>query len=178
MQLDSSLYYGFFNFFLGHGFAVDGDLHQFVVESSNTDATAMIAKKLKRMAYDAFYKDHQLYLTAVGLKKIRPKKKQRSITDIFPKRIELTELQHWLNERAKASSAFSKAKLAYESANVRASTDWAFIQMLPSKDNHNVHGKRNFLPGLGTTKLCKLMACHIDTFFELLKLNPSDYPAI
>ena len=54
MQLDSSLYYGFFTFYLGHGFAVDEDLYRFIIKSASTASTASIEKKLKRMAYDAY----------------------------------------------------------------------------------------------------------------------------
>jgi hypothetical protein len=60
MQLDSALYYGYFNFYLGHCFAVDNELHHFVIEAASTLSTAAIAKKLKRMAYGAYYKEHQL----------------------------------------------------------------------------------------------------------------------
>jgi hypothetical protein len=182
MQLDSSLYYGFFTLYLGHGFAVDEELHRFILESSNVMATAaMICKKLKRMAYDAFYEDHQLYLCAVGLKKItRPKKKQKSIADMFPKRTQLTKLQHYLSEHAKMASVLTKAKLAYKSAETRATTDWAFQQMLPSKKTITMFMARgrNFLPGLSTTKLRKLISCGIATCFELLQVDPKEYPAV
>jgi hypothetical protein len=174
MQLDSSLYYGYFNFYIGHGLSVDEDLHRFIIESSNTEATSLIQKKLKRMSYDAFYEDHQLYLTAVGLDKIHPKKKAKTVSDMFPKLLAgeaATELSHLLNQRARAASAVTTTKLAFKSANIRANMDWSFNPMLPSKDNHNVHGSRNFLPGLGTTKLRKLMAANIDTCFELFFSN-------
>jgi hypothetical protein len=101
--------------------------------------------------------------------------------ELFPKQTRREgdgELHHLLKERATASSAIPRAKLCYESANSRAMTDWSFQRMLPSKDNHNVHGKQNFFPGLGTTKLRKLILASIDSCFELMQANPRDHPAI
>jgi hypothetical protein len=178
MQLDSSLYYGYFTFYLGHGFAVDDELHRFVIESATTESTAAISKKLNRMAYDAYYEDHQLYLTAIGLKKIRPKKKQKSIAELMPRQTNNSELQKLLNARTKRSQELTMARLAYISASTACDTDWAFKNMLRDKDNHNVHGKRNFLRGLGSTKLQTLMNNHIHTCFQLIGVNPRDFPQI
>lgn len=178
MQLDSSLYYGFFTFYLGHGFAVDDDLHRFVIEAASIQSTASIAKRLTRMAYDAYYEEHLLYLTAIGLKKIRPKKKQKSIAELMPRQTTDPELQRLLNNRARRAQELTKAKLAYSSASQACTTDWAFKSMLQSKDNHNVHGRRNFLAGLGSTKLRKLMARHINSCFQLIGVDPREFPEI
>ena len=62
MELDAKVYYGFFNFYLGHRFAVDEDLYRQIVEESTTESTENIARRLKNFAYAAFYDDHQLYL--------------------------------------------------------------------------------------------------------------------
>jgi hypothetical protein len=178
MHLDSSLYYGFFTFYLGHGFAVDDELYRFVIESANTASTASIEKKLKRIAYDAYYEDHQLYLTAIGLKKIRPKKKQKTIDELFPAKSTSTELQSLLNLRARCSSELSKAKVAYTAAVNKSKNDLAFKNMIGDKENHNVHGRRNYLPGLGATKLRKLIEAGIDTCQELLSADPRAHPNI
>jgi hypothetical protein len=179
MQLDSSLYYGFFTFYLGHGFAVDDELHRFVIESANTSSTASIEKKLKRMAYDAYYEDHQLYLTAIGLKKIRPRKKQKTIKDLLPAQVITgTELQHLLNFRSRTFNELRNAKVAYTQAFNKSTSDWSFKAMINDKDNHNVHGRRNYLPGLGSTKLRKLMEAGIETCQELLSADPRNFPNI
>jgi hypothetical protein len=174
MQLDSSLYYGYFTFYLGHGFAVDDELHRFVVESANTASTSSIDKKLQRMAYDAYYDDHQLYTTATGLKKIRPRKKQKTIDQLFLplQAMGNGELQHLLNVRARCSSHLAKTKLNYNAAAIRCTSDWQFKGMMSEKDNHNVHGARNFLPGLGSTKLRRLMNAGITSCQELLAADP------
>ena len=77
MQLDAAVYYGFFNFYVGYGYAVDEELYRHVVLEASLESTATIAHRLQRLAHDAYYGDYQLYLSAVGLGKIdtRPKKK-------------------------------------------------------------------------------------------------------
>ena len=81
MQLDADKYYGFFNFFIGRGYAVDEELYRFIVLESATEATATIATRIQRMCYDAYFADYQHYLSAVGFGKIdtRPKKKGRTM---------------------------------------------------------------------------------------------------
>jgi hypothetical protein len=78
---------------------VDDELHCFVVESANTASTSSINKKLQRMAYDAYYDDHRLYTTATGLKKIRPRKKQKTIDQLLlpVQAMGDGKLQHLLN---------------------------------------------------------------------------------
>jgi hypothetical protein len=130
------------------------------------------------MAYDAYYEEHQLYLTAVGLRKIRPKKKQRCISELIPKQSNAPELQRLLNLRARRSQELTTSQLSYNSAEQACKTDWAFKTMLQKKDNHNVHGRRNFLAGLGSTKLRKLMSMNIDSCFQLLEVDPKAHPQI
>ena len=178
MQLDASLYYGFFTFYLGHGFAVDDDLFRLVIESANTSSTSSIEKKLRRMSYDAYYEDHQLYLTAVGLHKIRPSKKQKTLREMMPPQSSNAELQALLNQRSRYSNQLSKAKVSYLAALERSKGDWNFKAMLGDKDNHNVHGARNYLQGLGSTKIRTLLDAGIESCKQLLKANPRLYPTI
>jgi hypothetical protein len=50
MQLDAGIYFGFFNFYLGHGYAVDEELYRNIIADSTTKSTAAIAKTLEKMA--------------------------------------------------------------------------------------------------------------------------------
>ena len=77
MQLSASVYYGYFNYYLGHGYAVDEPLYRHVVDASGTEATSTIASRLKRAAFDEYYADHQLYLSAVACKKITNSNKRK-----------------------------------------------------------------------------------------------------
>jgi hypothetical protein len=70
MEHDAKVYFGFFNFYLGHRYAVDENLFRHIVESATTQCTSNIFTSLKTCAYSAYFDDHQLYLMAVGAKKI------------------------------------------------------------------------------------------------------------
>jgi hypothetical protein len=70
MQLDASVYYAYFKFYLGPGYAVDQQLYSTIIEEAATESTAMIFRRLKTHAYKRYYSDYQLYLAAVGVNKI------------------------------------------------------------------------------------------------------------
>jgi hypothetical protein len=87
MQLDASVYYAYFNFYLGPGYAVDEQLYSTIIEEAATESTAMIFRRLKTHAYKRYYADYQLYLAAVGANKItRQQKKQKTIKQFLPTR--------------------------------------------------------------------------------------------
>lgn len=67
MQLDSHVYFSYFNFYLGPKYAVSSELYRYVVLSSSLQSTAVIAKTLQDIACEAYYADYQLYLSAVGV---------------------------------------------------------------------------------------------------------------
>ena len=135
----------------------------------------LIEKTLKRMAYDAYYKDHQLCLTTLGLNKIRTKKKRKTIQELLPTTTTDPALLQLQNIWSRALSHLFKAKHTYNTAEIKANSDWSFNSMIGDKDNHNVHGARNYLPGLGSTKLRKLMEKNIDTCHQLLCADPRAY---
>jgi hypothetical protein len=86
MHLDAAVYQSFFNFYLGSGYAVEEDLYRSIITESATESTAMIAKKLKEQAYQQYYADYALYLSAVSVDKItRPHKKQKTLPEMLPK---------------------------------------------------------------------------------------------
>jgi hypothetical protein len=185
MQLDAAVYYGFFNYFVGRGYAVDEDLHKHIVLHAAMDSTASIAKKLDQMVHNAYFSDYQFYLSAVGFGKIsvRPKKKSRRIDSycyVIDKNVngalgDAEELQRLINIRTSRSSALTQARLSHISAMGKCNTDLKFEHLLGDKDNHNVHGKGNVLPGLGSTKLRQLIQNRIYSAFDLLGLDPDDY---
>ena len=79
MQLDADVYYGFFTFYLGKGgYAVDDELYRYIIEEAANTSTALIHRRLQRLAQEQYFADYQLYLSAVAVEKIvRPKKKLR-----------------------------------------------------------------------------------------------------
>jgi hypothetical protein len=161
MQLHAPLYNSFFNFYLGHGYAIDGDLYQLVYQMAGTTATAQIALSLKRQAFTAYYADYELYLHAVGGKSIdlRPKKKKPRTMDSYMKEktpgdSELERLTKVKNQR---QSDVNRLRMSLLSANRKLEQDMYFRSMMQDKENHNVHGDRNTLPGFGPTKLKQLI---------------------
>jgi hypothetical protein len=186
MQLDADVYYGFCNFFLGHGYAVDEELYRFIILAATKDATAAIAHRISRMHYDSYFSDYQYYLSAVGYGKIdnRPKKKRRTLDSYFERADgeEDAELRRLTNIKNQRSSQLTNARLNHISCERKMSTDLKFLHVVPDKDNHNVHGKSNVLPGLGSTKIRKLVEHGIYSAFELLRVESNklskDFPTI
>ena len=60
MELDGSVYYSYFNFYLGPRYAVDEELYRTIVLEASTEATAIIHKRLTARAYDCYFSDHQM----------------------------------------------------------------------------------------------------------------------
>jgi hypothetical protein len=174
MQLDASVYYGYFNFYLGHGYAVDEQLYALVVEYATTTSTSVIAKRLLKQAYNGYYNDYQLYLSAVGMNKIRPKKKQKTMKSHF-NAVQDKQLDRLQRLKSDAASRVARSRLSLSSARVRRDTDVRFHSILSDKGNHNIHGTRNILPGLGSTKLQSLIDIGITSMFELLAAEEDEY---
>jgi hypothetical protein len=55
MKLDAKVYYAYFDFYLGPGYAVDEVLYKHILEEASSSATALIAKRLKAQAYNRYY---------------------------------------------------------------------------------------------------------------------------
>jgi hypothetical protein len=159
------LVFGYFNYYLGHGYAVDEDLYKTIVDLANTQSTASIAQRLKRLQYGEYLDQYQLYLGAVGLDKVKPqRKKQQTITSMFPKLSGDPELDRLLKERkAKQKMDAGRLRLLMNCAHNRHAMDITLRSIiLKDKDNHNIHGGQlNTIPGLGGTKLRKLISCNI-----------------
>lgn len=171
MKLDAKVYYGFFNFYLGHRYAVDEELYRHIVEESSTLSTASIAQRLKACAYSAYYDDQQLYFSAVGAKKIRPKKKQKTLEGIL---VPITDKTQATLQRRKvhAQTQVTRVRGQVNAEVARHATDLVFGDLMKSKKNHNVVGNDNLIPGLGPTKIERLIHHGITTAFDLMQADP------
>jgi Transposase len=178
LQLDANVVFGYFNYYLGHGYAVDEPLFRLIVESATSEATSTICRRLKTLQHTEYLDQYQLYLGAVGLDKVKPpKKKQKSIRALLPKATGDAELDRLIKVRNATMSNVSKCRMLYNSAHNKHAMDIKFVSILKDKDNHNVHGKSNCIPGLGSTKIRQLIQCEILSTKDLLVVDPIDYCA-
>jgi hypothetical protein len=176
MQLDAGVYYGYFNFYLGPTYAVDEELYRLVTLACATQATTAIARTLKHLCYNAYYADHQLYLSAVGVEKIKaPKKKSLFKVTAFLEEEKDPEARRLRKKKHECGQNVRYARMSLQAAMTKAQADIKFRAMLDSKSNHNVHGDNRLIQGLGPTKLHKLIASQIYSCFELLKADPLEY---
>jgi hypothetical protein len=130
MQLDAAVYYGYFNFFLGKHYAVDEQLYrQIIFASARESCTSSISKRLIAGAYDAFYADYQLYLSAVGCDKIRPKKKQR-IMDFLQEATDDRQLGRLKHRKNDKSSTVRQLHLSVTVAKNKKEADVVFSTIL------------------------------------------------
>jgi hypothetical protein len=179
MQLDATVYFAYFNFYLGPGYAVDEQLYRNIVEEAATESTAMIARRLKTYAYTRYYSDYQLYLHAVSVKCIsQPNKKQKTIRQLFPKRSTDPVLEQLRRNKREALDAVGRARASINEATKESEKDLPFNGIMGDKDNHNIHGRFNVLAGLGSTKLRRLMQAHIFSMHELLAAHDNDTSVI
>jgi hypothetical protein len=142
MQLDAHVYYAYFNFYLGSGFAVDDQLYRYLVLHASTESTTVLARKLKGMAYEKYFDDYQLYLQAVGLEKIRPlAKKRKTIADYLPEAGGMhPALVTATRKKNDLQNKLMRLRNERNGAQVRFEADYEFKFMLGDKENHNVHG--------------------------------------
>ena len=153
MQQDASVYYGFFTFYLGAGFAVDEQLYRHVIEESATESTAMITRRLTRMCYDHYYEEMQLYLSAVGEEKIRPRKKARTI-DTMCERVSDSQSQILARRKNTKSSLVNSLRMDLVQAKRREADDIEFRKILATKKDHNRSEKKtNLFRGIGPLKI-------------------------
>lgn len=182
IKLDASLYLGYFNFYLGPRYAVDEELHRHIVLSASLQSTAVIAQTIKNFAYEAYYSDYQQYLTCVGVNKIQPPKKKRTVhamaTQAAQGMPDNPELARLLRRKQRCKEDLQRANDNYLRASERAEGDIEFHHLLDSKQNHNVTGDLNVMEGLGPVKIGKLRANQIFSARQLLLADSSDYPAI
>ncbi|MGL5934273.1 MAG: hypothetical protein ACRCZI_01470 [Cetobacterium sp.] len=175
MQLDAPVYFAYFNFYLGPGYAVDEQLYSHVIEEAASQATAMIARRLKTHAYKRYYSDYQLYFAAAGVHKIsQPKKKQKNIKDLFPKISNDPALEGLKRMKRDALDECGRARAALDNARRDLEKDIRFDGMLGDKDNHNIHGRFNLLVGLGGTKLRRLIAAGVFSMHGLMAVHNDD----
>jgi hypothetical protein len=176
LKLDANVVFGYFNYYLGHGYAVDEDLYRLIVDEACTQSTAAISQRLSRLQRTEYLDQYQLYLSAVGLDKVKPqRKKQRTITSLFPKPSGDPALDQLTKERNATATEVSRQKMQLNAARNKHSMDITFSSILKDKDNHNVHGQWNTIPGLGGTKLRKLIDCGILSTRALLEADPVEY---
>ena len=179
IQLSAKLWYGFFNFYLGggkRGYAVDEELYRFIVEESATTATAAIHRRLKRYAVDQYLADYQQYLSAVAVNKIRVRKKRRTIQNAlgaYP--ISDVNEAALTRKRNDKKTAMEDAKLELQTAKAKAQADIDFEPLIKEKENRNINGADNILPGLGATKLKRLQNAGIHSARQLIATDPVEY---
>jgi hypothetical protein len=179
LQLDANVIFGFFNYYLGHGYAVDEDLYRMIVDESTTCSTATIASRLKRMQVTEYLDQYQLYLAAVGLNKVKPpqRKKQRTITSMLPQPTGDPELDALLKSRQALQMESKRQRALMNSAHNKHGMDISFRAILKDKENHNIHGESNLIPGIGRTKIERLISCDILSAHALLQADPVQYLA-
>ena len=180
MQLDACMYHGFFDFYLGHGYAVDDELFRTIVHQSANESTASIFKCLKTLAHEKYFSDYQMYLAAVGIDKIDklPRKSSRPMTDFLSDSLEDPNFLKRLRKiKVDKDGLLKRQKLRHVNAQQMVEQDISFESMLAKKDNHNIHGQRNILRGLGGTKLRYLMNdLGIYSMKQLLQADPRAFP--
>lgn len=176
MKLDASVYYAYFDFYLGPGYAVDEILYKHIVEEAASSATAMIARRLKAQAYNRYYADYRRYLAALCIKKIQqPKKKQKTTMDQFLRKRSNDEvLERLIRTKRESQEECARARSAMDVARNELDKDVRFDGMLGDKDNHNIHGRFNTLSGLGSTKLRRLIGAGLYSMHELMAANSED----
>jgi hypothetical protein len=139
LYLDANVVFGYFNYYLGHGYAIDEQLYSFIVDAANTESTATIAKKLKRLQYNDYLDQYQLYLGAVRSDKVKPTlKKQRTLPSMMPKPSGDAQLDRLIKARNARSSELSKQRMLLSSASLKNQTDVKFKLIVKDKDNHNI----------------------------------------
>jgi hypothetical protein len=177
MQLDANVYNGYFNFYLGHGYAVDEELYCNIIESAPTQSTANIAKRLKASAYKEYYTDYKMYLAAVGYEKIsKPARKRQATMEAFcPVKSDDKEFEDFRSNKIEKQADIGRIRAAINYARAQLAKDVPFTAIIKDKDDHNVHGGRNaYLPGIGSTKIRRLMDVGITSLRQLADCDPDD----
>jgi hypothetical protein len=143
LWLDANVVFGFFNYYLGHGYAVDEDLYRMIVDEASTCSTAAIASRLRRLQRTEYLDQYQLYLGAVGLDKVRrpQRKKQRTITSMLPKPSGDPELDSLTKARHAMQMEAKRQRALMNSAHNKHSMDISFRAILKDKENHK-HSRR------------------------------------
>jgi hypothetical protein len=140
MQLDAQVYYGYFNYYLGKNYAVDEQLYRQIIFASTRESTSSISRRRLAGAYDAYYRDYQLYLSAVGRNKIRPKKKQRTLDTFLQPATEDRQRARLEQKKNEKASIVKHLQLSLTAAKNRQEADVVFSTILCDKTNHNVTG--------------------------------------
>ena len=154
--------FGYFDFYLGHGYAVDEQLFSLIVEFSTTVSTSVIWGRLKSLQTTEYLNQYQLYLRAVGLDIVRqPMKKQRFITAMLPKITGDAQLDKLIKDRAAKQSHVSRCRMNFNAAHNKSELDITFQSVLKDKENHNVHGRHNVMKGIGSTKIERLIRAEV-----------------
>jgi hypothetical protein len=177
MKLDAKVYYAYFDFYLGPGYAVDEILYKHILEEASSSATALIAKRLKVQAYNRYYADYKRYLAALCMKKMEepPKKKKKTMAQFLRKRSSDEVLERLIRQKREAQEEVGRARAAKDYAFKELDKDVRFEGMLCDKDNHNIHGRFNVLCGLGGTKLRRLIDdAGIKSMHELMYASSED----
>jgi len=152
MQLSAKVWLGYFPFNLRDRFAVDEELHSFIINSANETTTEML-NKLQKLSTDKHHADCQCCLCLVRSKRMRPRNvamgdgQKRIDTMLGPKKKE--SAGHRKLRLARERLSCVRRKLQSEQANLDSGLP--FESVLNQKHNRNNLGVR--LPHLGVSKL-------------------------
>ena len=152
MQLSAKVWLGYFPFNLSDRFAVDEELHSFIINSANETTTEML-NKLQKLSTDKHHADCQCCLCLVRSKRMRPRNvamgdgQKRIDTMLGPKKKE--SAGHRKLRLARERLSCVRRKLQSEQANLDSGLP--FESVLNQKHNRNNLGVR--LPHLGVSKL-------------------------
>jgi len=169
---------GILNFRMSKGFAVDDELHTFIV-THNTDTTASIHQKLKKGVADNWINDATHYFKAVlsnRVKKRNPNYLDGTNQRALDRHLEIVKDLGPAEKRAKRlRSLLAHAEEQLAAAQTKASRDVQFVDTFEKKKNRNVSG----LPfkGIGRSKCLVLIKHGILSAKDLLEYDGGS-PAI
>jgi sentrin-specific protease 1 len=159
MELDANKLIGFFGFNLSRSFAVDDELYNEIVNSSE-EATASLQRRLAQNVKDQYLSDFQYYLFAVRQNQIKVTSSstvnhddQQTTLDKHLQPIQVkTEYDRHLE---RLDNQLKKAQWRVAQAEVQDQDPICFVSLLKIKSARNSRGK--FLQGLGPSKLKDLI---------------------
>jgi hypothetical protein len=115
-------------------------------------------------------------LGAVQSDKVKPNqllKEQHTLPSMFPKPSGDADLDQLIKAHNARRTELLNQSMLLSHAHMKHQRDVQFQSIIKEKDNHNVHGDdADFIPGLGGTKLRKLLKCDILLAVGLLQLDP------
>jgi hypothetical protein len=178
MKIDMHLFLGYFNFHFSGRFAVDEELHSFIIACYDIP-TSKIHGILKQMIVDTYMNDNMLYLYAVSSNKIKSTRPgvvendRRQLTldsslQEIPTAAQLTAMQRTVRVLANELQS-RKLSLATAISKAQENVSLSSLRKLKVSRNHEI----TVLKGIGKKKLQQLIEAGILTVRELV-----EYPGV